>query len=100
MLNENYILEDKNHLALILFIFVIISFQSWHFSRLTCQNRELINLNKEVLSSYKDLIDHHITYSKDIRYVKTTAEHLEKQNDGLIQKTEKLNNLFFNQTDQ
>jgi len=100
VLNENYILKDKNYLALILFIFIMISFQSWHFSSLTTQNRELIDLNKEVLSSYKDLIDNHIRYSENICYVKSTAEHLEKQNEELMQKTERLNNFFFSQTDQ
>ncbi len=100
MLNENYILKDKNYLALILFIFIMISFQSWHFSSLTTQNRELIDLNREVLSSYKDLIDNHIKYSENICYVKSTAEHLEKQNEELMQKTERLNNFFFSQTDQ
>lgn len=100
MLNENYILKDKNYLALILFIFIMISFQSLHFSNLTNQNQELINLNKEILLSYKDLIDNHIKYSEDICYVKSTAEHLEKQNGELMQKTEKLNDLFFNQIDQ
>ncbi len=100
MLNENYILKDKNYLALMLFIFIMISFQSWHFSSLAAQNQELININKEVLSSYKDLIDNHIKYSEDVCYVKSTAEHLEKQNKELIQKTERLNNFFFNQTDQ
>ena len=64
MLNENYILKDKNYLALILFIFIMISFQSWHFNNLINQNQELINLNKEVLSSYKDLIDNHIKYTR------------------------------------
>ena len=78
----------------------MISFQSWHFNSLTIQNRELIDLNKEVLSSYKDLIDNHIKYSEDIHYVKSTAAHLEKQNGELMQKTEKLNALFFNLTDQ
>ncbi|HZX20925.1 MAG TPA: hypothetical protein VFF25_00900 [Clostridia bacterium] len=100
MLNENYILKDKNYLSLILFIFVMIFFQNLHFNNLTNQNQELINLNKEILSSYKDLIDNHIRYSEDICYVKSTAEHLEKQNGELLQKTEKLNDLFFNQTDQ
>lgn len=99
MLNENYILKDKDHLALVLFIFIMISFQSWHFTNLTNQNRELIDLNKEVLSSYKDLIDNHIKYSEDICYVKSTAQHLEKQNKELVQKTEKLNELFFNPVD-
>ena len=100
MLNENNVLKDKNYLALILFIFIMAFFQSWHFSSLANQNQELIDLNKEILSSYKDLIDNHINYSKDICYIKSTAEGLEKQNGELMQKTEKLNNLFFNPTDQ
>lgn len=83
-----------------LFIFIMISFQSLNFNNLVYQNQELINLNREILSSYKDLIDNHIKYSEDICYVKSTAEHLEKQNGELMQKTEQLNDLFFNQIDQ
>ena len=53
VLGENYILKDKNYLTIILFIFIMLSFQNWHFGSLTNQNQELIDLNKEVLSSYK-----------------------------------------------
>ncbi|HZK57372.1 MAG TPA: hypothetical protein VFD17_03590, partial [Clostridia bacterium] len=66
MLDENYVLKDKNYLALVLFILIMAFFQSWHFISLTNQNQELIDLNKEILLSYKDLIDNHIKYSEDI----------------------------------
>lgn len=95
MLGESYILKDKNYLAIILFIFIMLSFQNWHFNNLTNQNQELINLNREVLSSYKDLIDNNIKYSENMRNMKIIAEHLEKQNNELMKNTEELNNLFF-----
>lgn len=97
VLGENSILKDKSCLTLVLFVFIILSFQNWHFSNLTNQNQELINLNKEVLSSYKDLIDNQLKYNQDVHYMRITAESLEKQNKELIEKTERLNQLFFGQ---
>ncbi|MBU5674868.1 hypothetical protein KQI88_00370 [Alkaliphilus sp. MSJ-5] len=97
MLRENFILKDKNYILLVLFIFVILSFQNWYFGSLTSQNQELININKEVLSSYKELIDNHLKYSEDVHYMRITAENLEKQNKELMEKTERLNELFFDQ---
>ena len=97
VLRENFILKDKNYILLVLFIFVILSFQNWYFGSLTSQNQELININKEVLSSYKELIDNHLKYSEDVHYMRITAENLEKQNKELMEKTERLNELFFDQ---
>lgn len=97
MLRENFILKDKNYILLVLFIFIILSFQNWYFGSLTSQNQELININKEVLSSYKELIDNHLKYSEDVHYMRITAENLEKQNKELMEKTERLNELFFDQ---
>lgn len=97
VLDENSVLKDKNHLILILFIFIILSFQNWYFSKLTNQNHELINLNKEVLSTYKNLLNNQLQYNEDVHYMRITAENLEKQNKELMQKTERLNDLFFQQ---
>ncbi len=97
MSGENFILKDKNYLILGIFISIIISFQYWYFAQLTSQNQELINLNMEVLSSYKELIDTQLTYKEDVHYMKLTVENLEKQNVELMKEAEKLNELFFGQ---
>jgi len=94
---ENSFLKDKNYLILSIFICIILLFQNWYFGQLTNQNQELVNLNKEVLSSYKDLIDNQLKYNEDVHYMRLTAENLEKQNKELMDKTEKLNDLFFDQ---
>ncbi len=95
MVTESYAFKERNYLAVILVIFIMLSFQNWYFNSLTSQNQELINLNKEVLSSYKDLIDNTLKHSENIGHMKTIAEHLEKQNNELMKNTESLNNLFF-----
>jgi len=97
VLVENSFLKDKNYLILSIFICSILLFQNWYFSQLTSQNQELVSLNKEVLSSYKDLIDNQLSYSEDVHYMRVTAENIEKQNNELMDKTERLNELFFGQ---
>lgn len=97
MASENHILRDKNYLILIFFVCSIILFQNWYLSKLTNQNQELINLNKEVISSYEDFLDKQLQYTEDVHYMRITAENIKKQNQDLIDKTERLNNLFFDQ---
>lgn len=97
MIEENYILKDKNYFILIVFIFSILLVQNWYFSQLAFQNQELINLNKEMLSTYTDLIDSQLKYNEDIHYIRVTAENLKEQNKELMDKTEKLNEIFFGQ---
>ena len=97
MLGENYILKDKNYLILIGFICTILLFQNWYFSQLAYQNQEIINLNREMLSTYTNLIDTQLKYNEDVHYMRVTAENIEKQNKELMDKTEKLNEIFFDQ---
>jgi len=104
VLGENHILRDKNSLILIVFICIILLFQNQYLTQLNSQNQELIDLNREVLSSYKDLLDSQLKYSEDVHYMRVTAENIEKQNkeiieetENLMEKTEKLNELFFDQ---
>ncbi|ABW19877.1 hypothetical protein [Alkaliphilus oremlandii] len=95
MLNESSILKDKNYLMLGLFICIILIFQNFYFNELMAQNQELIHLNKEVLSSHKDLIENQLKYTEDVHYMRITAQNLEEQNNELMNKAERLNELFF-----